>query len=68
MVAVMNTGHGAMTDWGFKHIPIPEDTCVLDAGCGGGANSKKLLGKCPKGIVNGCTDYDRAEAGRFFPW
>ena len=53
MVAMMNSGHGAMADWGFGHIAIAEDFCVLDAGCGGGANIKKLLERCPKGIVKG---------------
>ena len=53
MVTMMNSGHGAMADWGFEHITIPEDACVLDAGCGGGANIRKLLAKCPKGIVKG---------------
>jgi len=53
MVAMMNSGHGAMADWGFGHLAIPEDATVLDVGCGGGANIKKLLEKCPKGIVNG---------------
>ena len=50
---MMNSGHGAMADWGFEHIIIPEDACVLDAGCGGGANIKKLLARCPKGSVKG---------------
>ena len=53
MVAMMNSGHGAMADWGFGHITIAEDACILDAGCGGDANIKKLLGKCPKGQVKG---------------
>ena len=53
MVAMMNSGHGAMADWGFTHITIPADAAVLDAGCGGGANIKKLLDKCPKGTVKG---------------
>ena len=53
MVAMMNSGHGAMADWGFGHITIPENAVVLDAGCGGGANIKKLLAKCPKGQVSG---------------
>ena len=47
MVAMMNSGHGAMADWGLEHITFPTDTDVLDAGCGGGANIKKLLAKCP---------------------
>ena len=53
MVAMMNSGHGAMADWGFGHITIAENACILDAGCGGGANIKKLLTKCPKGTVKG---------------
>ena len=53
MVAMMNSGHGAMADWGFCHITIPECATILDAGCGGGANIKKLLTKCPKGTVKG---------------
>lgn len=53
MVAMMNSGHGAMADWGFGHITIPENATVLDAGCGGGANIKKLLAKAPKGQVKG---------------
>lgn len=53
MVAMMNSGHGAMADWGFQHITIPADATVLDAGCGGGANIKKLLAMAPKGQVKG---------------
>lgn len=53
MVTMMNSGHGAMADWGFAHITIADDACVLDAGCGGGANIKKLLAKAPKGQVKG---------------
>ena len=29
------------------------DAKVLDCGCGGGANIKRLLKKCPEGIVKG---------------
>lgn len=53
MVAMMNSGHGAMADWGLQHITIAEDATVLDAGCGVGANIKKLLTKCPRGMVKG---------------
>ena len=53
MVAMMNSGHGAMADWGLEHIAFPADAAVLDAGCGGGANIKKLLEKCPQGCVKG---------------
>ena len=53
MVAMMNSGHSAMANWGLGHISIAPDATVLDAGCGGGANIKKLLEKCPEGIVKG---------------
>ncbi|MBQ7767413.1 MAG: class I SAM-dependent methyltransferase [Oscillospiraceae bacterium] len=53
MVTMMNSGHGAMADWGFDHITIAENACILDAGCGGGANIKKLLAMAPKGQVKG---------------
>ena len=53
MVAMMNFGHGAMADWGLRFLSIAENATILDCGCGGGANIKKLLQKCPKGIVKG---------------
>ncbi|MBQ8359842.1 MAG: class I SAM-dependent methyltransferase [Oscillospiraceae bacterium] len=53
MVAMMNSGHSAMADWGFLFVHISETASVLDCGCGGGANIKKLLEKCPKGTVKG---------------
>ena len=53
MVAMMNAGHGAMADWGFAHLAAPKNADVLDCGCGCGANIKKMLAKCPKGIVKG---------------
>lgn len=53
MVAAMNIGHGALADWGFEFLHIPADASVLDCGCGGGANLKKLTEKCPDGMVRG---------------
>ena len=32
---------------------VAPDAKVLDCGCGGGANIKRLLKKCPQGIVKG---------------
>ncbi|NLT52935.1 MAG: class I SAM-dependent methyltransferase, partial [Ignavibacteria bacterium] len=37
-------------------LDIPNNACVLDVGCGGGANIKKLLELCPYGTVKG-VDY-----------
>ena len=53
MVNSMNIGHAAMAEWGFKHIKIGEKDWVLDIGCGGGANIKKLLSKAVYGQVKG---------------
>ena len=53
MVSMMNMGHAALSDWGFRYISISDDASVLDVGCGGGANVKKLLEKCPRGTVKG---------------
>ncbi|MEI3058177.1 MAG: class I SAM-dependent methyltransferase [Eubacteriales bacterium] len=56
MVVMMNIGHRALADWGFRSVSVPADAAVLDCGCGGGANIAKLLKKCPNGRVSG-VDY-----------
>ena len=43
MVVMMNIGHRALADWGFRSVSVPADAAVLDCGCGGGANIAKLL-------------------------
>ena len=53
MVAMMNVGHGAVARWGLQFLELAPDAKVLDCGCGGGANIKRLLKKCPQGIVKG---------------
>ena len=53
MVAMMNFGHSAMAEWGLHFLQPAPDAMVLDCGCGGGANIKKLLKLCPKGKVQG---------------
>ena len=53
MVAMMNFGHSAMAAWGLHFLQPAPDAMVLDCGCGGGANIKRLLKKCPEGIVKG---------------
>lgn len=53
MVGVMNLGHRALADWGMRFLDASADARVLDCGCGGGANIKALLKKCPQGIIKG---------------
>ena len=53
MVAMMNVGHSAVARWGLQFLNTAPDAKVLDCGCGGGANIKRLLKKCPQGIVKG---------------
>ena len=53
MVALMNLGHSPVARWGLRFLELTPDAEVLDCGCGGGANIKKLLKLCPKGTVWG---------------
>ena len=53
MVAMMNVGHSAVARWGLQFLNAAPDAKVLDCGCGGGANMKRLLKKYPQGIVKG---------------
>lgn len=53
MVNMMNIGHRALASWGMQFLHLSADANVLDCGCGGGANIKKILKQCPQGIVTG---------------
>ena len=53
MVSMMNLGHRPLADWGFQFLQVSPDAAVLDCGCGGGANIKRLLKTCPEGVVKG---------------
>ena len=53
MVSMMNFGHRALADWGLRLLPLKVSAKVLDCGCGGGANLRKLLNKYPQGSVTG---------------
>ena len=53
MVAMMNSGHSKLADWGMSFLGLSTDAAVLDCGCGGGANLCKLLKRCPNGTVTG---------------
>lgn len=53
MVVMMNLGHSPVAQWGLQFLELAPDDKVLDCGCGGGVNIRRLLKKCPQGIVNG---------------
>ena len=43
MVAMMNLGHSPVARWGLRFLRLAPNAKVLDCGCGGGANIKRLL-------------------------
>ena len=47
MVDMMNQGHSPVARWGLRFLQLAPNAKVLDCGCGGGANIKRLLKKCP---------------------
>ncbi len=51
MLSGMNSGHAAMADWGFSHLPPIAPGKAVDLGCGGGRNAGELLKKYPKAHV-----------------
>ena len=53
MVTMMNLGHSPVARWGLQFLNAAPDAKVLDCGCGGGANLRKLLKRCPNGTVTG---------------
>lgn len=63
MVSMMNIGHHFLADWGLKFLKLHGDANVLDCGCGGGANIKKLLKLCPGGFVKGI-DYSAVSVAK----
>ncbi len=63
MVAMMNVGHTPVARWGLQFLSLSSDAKVLDCGCGGGANMKRLLKECPQGVVKGI-DYSPVSVER----
>ena len=53
MVAMMNLGHSPVARWGLQFLRLAPNAKVLNCGCGGGANIKRMLKKCPHGVVKG---------------
>ncbi len=48
MAAMMYLGHSPIAKWGLHYLHLSPDAKVLDCGCGGGANIKRLLQLCPQ--------------------
>lgn len=49
----MNCFHASLANRGMKQVKWQPEWNVLDIGCGGGANLKRLLNLCPKGNIYG---------------
>ena len=49
----MNCFHASLAHRGMKQVEWQPEWNVLDIGCGGGANLKRLLELCPKGKIYG---------------
>jgi len=55
MVAMMNLGHSPVARWGLQFLNAAPDAKVLDCGCGGGANMKRLLKNARRGSSRAST-------------
>ena len=67
MVTMMNLAHTPVALWGcFTFCILRRTQMVLDCGCGGGANIKRLLKRCPRGIVKG-VDYSAVSVEKIPP-
>lgn len=53
MLTGMNMGHSPMAKWTFTQFDIPKNADIVDIGCGGGANVKRMLALAPEGHVFG---------------
>ena len=48
MLASMNRGHAAVSDWGMGHLGGLAPQSIVELGCGGGRNAHRLLEEYPK--------------------
>ena len=62
----MNCSHASLAHRGMKQVEWQPEWNVLDIGCGGGANLKRLLELCPKGKIYGIDlqETQRATCGK----
>ena len=49
MLTGMNLGHSPMAKWAFTQFDVPAEGNIVDIGCRGGFNIKRLLDKSAKG-------------------
>lgn len=60
MLRAMNCFHGPLSRRGMKLLPWDPSWNVLDVGCGGGANIRRILARCPHGKVYGIDASDES--------
>ena len=53
MLVSMDKEHLPMAQWAFTKFSIPVKADILDIGCGGGYNIKRMLSKCREGKIVG---------------
>ena len=58
MLVSMDKEHLPMALWGFDQFDMPSKADILDIGCGGGYNIRRMLSMCPEGRMIG---YDISE-------
>lgn len=58
MLVTMDKEHLPMAEWGFTQFEMPNKADIVDIGCGGGYNIKRMLSRCPEGKIFG---YDISE-------
>ena len=51
MLICMEREHRPMAEWGLTQFEIPENAEVLDIGCGGGYNLKRILTEKRMGLT-----------------
>lgn len=67
MVVMMNLGHSPVAQWGLQFLELAPDDKVLDCGCGGGANIRQLLKKCPQAQCS-CSDFSPLQQPSWRGW
>ena len=53
LISKMNRGHTPMAEWGFTQFSVPQSGKIVDIGCGGGFNIRRILERSREGFVYG---------------